>query len=60
MPYYTTRKTRPKCYSAYGIYTRRYFAKCTTKQKALRQTKYIRQWFEALNIKKKKKNRGDR
>ena len=52
MPYYTTRKTRPKCYSAYSLYTRRYFAKCTTKPKALRQTKYIRKWFETLNIKK--------
>jgi len=55
MPYYTTRKIRPKCYSAYNLYTRRYFAKCTTKPKALRQTKYIRKWFDTLNIKKKHK-----
>jgi hypothetical protein len=53
MPYYTTRKIRPKCYSAYSLYSRHYFAKCTTKPKALRQTKYIRQWFETLNIKKR-------
>ena len=55
MPYYTTRKTRPTCYSAYNLYTRRYFAKCTTKSKAVRQTKHIRDWFKTLNIKKKKK-----
>ena len=54
MPYYTTRKIRPTCYSAYSLYSRRYFAKCTTKSKALRQTKHIRKWFETLNIKKNK------
>jgi hypothetical protein len=55
MPYYTTCKIRPKCYSAYGLYNRRYFAKCTTKPKALRQTKYIRQWFANLRTRKYKK-----
>jgi hypothetical protein len=53
MPYYTTRKLRPNCYSAYGLYSRRYFAKCISKSKAVRQTKHIRKWFEALNIKKR-------
>ena len=43
---YGTKKLKKRCYTAYNRTNNRTFAKCTTKQKSKRQSKYIQQWFE--------------
>jgi hypothetical protein len=42
---YFSRKRSKHCFSAYNKTTKRFFAKCTTKSKSIRQANYIQQWF---------------
>jgi hypothetical protein len=43
---YNLKRVSPGCYSAYNPRTKRFFARCTTKKKAIRQTQYLDKWLK--------------